>query len=80
MLGQPDGFDNPQSQEENEEGKQMRQRRKRWATPPRVAFRLKDRQLSRGWGEWILSSNLCLHDDEAILWGGVIGEAITLSE
>lgn len=34
MLGQPDGFYYPQSQDKNEEGKQTRQRKKRWAEPP----------------------------------------------
>lgn len=53
-----------------------------WAAPPLKAWGLGDKQLSRGWGEWILSSNLCLHvdSDEAILWGEVICEVITLNE
>lgn len=35
------------------------------ATPPHTASKLKDRQLSREWSEWVLSSNLCLDSDEA---------------
>lgn len=38
--------------------------------------------MSRGWGERIVSSNICFHadSDEAILQGGVIGEVITLNK
>ncbi len=81
MLGQPDGFYYPQSQDKNEEGKQTRQRKKRWAEPP-SPYGLEAKGQTRGRGEWILSLNLCLHvdSDEACLWGGVNGEVITFVE
>lgn len=43
------------------------------ATPPLMDLRLRDRQLSRGWAERILSPYLCVRvdSDEAILQGGV---------
>ena len=47
-----------------------------------MAFRLGDRQLSRGWSEWILSSSLCLREDsdEAILRERAVIEVITFNE
>lgn len=42
-------------------------------TPPLMDLRVRDRQLSKGWAERILSPYLCVRvdSDEAILQGGV---------
>lgn len=83
MLGLPDGFYYPQSRDKNEEGKQTRQRKRRWAESllPLQPWGKRDRQLGRGLGECSLFSHLCLHvgSDEAILWG-VISEVTMLAE